>query len=135
MGDKCDLCQPFHSDLSSTGCQPCGECEQMIRARLEGASMQLTATELELELFADLYTADINGSSRIYDSLLDLEFNVTSARNLLDAVETRLNALESETIQVDGRQNLTLVEVSYMNLVVSVCTFLFTFYLLTIVSH
>lgn len=121
MGDKCDQCQPFNSDLSPAGCQPCGECEQMIRAGLEDASMQLRATEVKLDLFTALYNADINGSSRINDSLQGLDHNVTSVRNILDAVELRLDALELVTRQVDGRGNSTLVDVSYLAVSVWTC--------------
>ncbi len=112
IGTKCDACAPFHTDLSSNGCEPCGECEQSLREDLQTAVQEVELAEGDLDTFEALYRADIEGWSVINASVEVLSDGIASNTQRLDDLEDRFDDLEAVSEEVDEREEGILAEVS-----------------------
>ncbi len=111
-GTKCDECAPFHTDLSSDGCEPCGECEQSLKDDLQTAVQEVEQAEGNLDTFEALYRADIEGWSVINASVEVLIEGIASNTQRLDNFEDRFDDLEAASAAVNMREEDILAAVS-----------------------
>ena len=112
-GTKCDSCQPFHFNLSSGGCQPCGECEQMLQARLMDADSTLEGVVNDTEQLAGLIEADETGLGEVYATNLEIAANVTASEEYLDELGEQLQAFNSCLVSTETITQATENQVSY----------------------
>ena len=90
VGPKCDTCDTFHTTLTSAGCEPCGECEQMLRTQLQGAQSTLNVTMQDTDMFGMLLDADTRGFARVSVEMTEIESNISATRGYLNVLEARL---------------------------------------------
>ncbi len=122
-GDKCDRCAPFHSELSSTGCEPCGECEQNLREDLQTAKQELDTAEGGLDTFEALYDADTTACNAINSYVEELNETIANSTSRQDNLEDRLDSLNLTTSQLEGREIDLLAEVRPIEIVRYVYTY------------
>ena len=90
VGPKCDTCDTFHMALTSTGCEPCGECEQMLRTQLQTAQSTLNVTIQDTDTFGMLLDADMRGFARVSMGMTEVQSNISATRSYLNMLEARL---------------------------------------------
>ena len=90
VGPKCDACDTFHTALTSAGCEPCGECEQMLRTQLETAQGTLNVTIQDTDTFGMLLDADTREFARVSVGMAEIESNISATRSYLNMLEARL---------------------------------------------
>ena len=114
-GTKCDSCQPFHFNLSSSGCQPCGECEQTLLDRLRDVNSILEGVVNDTELLADLTEADMTGLGEVYTTNVEIAANVTASEEYLDALKGQLQALNTSVISTTTNTQSTADQVRQLH--------------------
>ena len=97
MGVKCDQCEPYHTNLSSSGCQPCSECEQSLRTNLSSTEDEQNHLSTDLLQLLSLQQANASGLEDVYALIGLLQENVTLSEEYLDTVEARLVVLNSKS--------------------------------------
>ena len=97
MGVKCDQCEPYYTNLSSSGCRPCGECEQGLRTNLSSTEDEQNCLSTDLLQLLSLQQANASGVEDVYMLLGLLQENVTLTEEYLDTIEARLVVLNSKT--------------------------------------
>ncbi len=104
VGDKCDMCALFHTNLTSQGCEPCGECEQNLRDDLQTAVQGLNEAENNLNTFEALYEVDISAWNVINSSIRELSERIVSTSSRLNDLEYRLDNINMTSSQVERRE-------------------------------
>ena len=112
-GDKCDQCQPFHNNLSPSGCEPCGECEQTLRNDLFDVADSAVTVATNISFFQTLYDSDINGFEEIEQLSVDINQNLSSTQTYLERVGGSLLTLNSSAVQVSAQVQATRSEIDY----------------------
>lgn len=97
MGIKCDQCEPYYTNLSSSGCQPCSECEQGLRTNLSSTEDEQNRLSTNLLQLLSLQQANASGVEDVYTLIGLLQENVTLTEEYLDTIEARLVVLNSKT--------------------------------------
>ena len=97
MGVKCDQCEPYYTNISSSGCQPCSECEQGLRTNLSSTEDEQNRLSTDLLRLLSLQQANASGVEDVYILIGLLQENVTITEEYLDTVEARLVVLNSKT--------------------------------------
>ena len=112
IGDKCDQCESFYTDLSPSGCQPCSQCEQDLR-------FNLTLTEVEHNLLSEslvrimsLVETNNSGFEDVFMFTELLQENVSVTDQYLDDIQARLKALNMSTTDFSFILNVTNENVS-----------------------
>ena len=90
VGPKCDTCDTFHMTLTSAGCEPCGECEQLLRMQHQAARNTLNVTIQDTETFGMLLDTDMRGFSGVRAEMTEIASNISATRTYLNMLETRL---------------------------------------------
>lgn len=96
-GTKCNQCLPFHSSLSSTGCQPCAGCESMLVHDLSNAQAGITALQQNFSIIVDFTNVDL-ASTLINSSLLDISIVGSILLLGLDVIEMDLSQLNDTAL-------------------------------------
>lgn len=99
-GDKCDQCEPFHTGLSPSGCQPCSQCEQKLRTNLTFARDEHNILSADLIQFMSLMQANVSGFEEVYMIIRLLQANLTATEQYLDIITSRLETLNSSTLDI-----------------------------------
>ena len=92
---KCDLCRPFTFNLSTSGCESCGECELGLRDDLERENEALVAIAAQEQLVLQLSEVDRRGLGEVGGVASELAGD-------LEEVGERLDQIESETDSVNA---------------------------------
>lgn len=101
-GVKCDLCQPFTFNLSTTGCESCGDCELELRDDLERESDILNNVSREVELVMQLSEVDMRGLEEVERVRDEVRQNAESVGVMLVAMETEVDDLNGSYIVTDN---------------------------------
>ena len=64
-GAKCDLCEPFNFNLTSSGCEPCGGCERSLRDDLKTEDGRLCSVAEQVDLLMQLSDTDMQGLGEV----------------------------------------------------------------------
>lgn len=95
-GVKCDQCEPYYTNLSSSGCQPCSECEQSLRTNLSSTENEQDHLSTDLLQLMLLQQANASGLEDVYMLIEPLQENLTVTEQYLDIIEARLVILNSK---------------------------------------
>ena len=107
-GARCDLCQPFTFDLSPSGCEPCGECEQSLRDDLERADEILANITEQEELVMQLSAVDQEGLGQVAQVADQLREDLVEVGGRLEQIEAAVASLnESYT---DTLETVSVIE-------------------------
>ena len=112
MGAKCDHCEPYFTNLSSFGCQPCSNCEQGLRANLSSSRAEQNHLYVDLMQLVSLQQANASGLEDMFVLIRLLQKNVTLLEEYLETVEDRLIALISKAADIASTINTTAERVS-----------------------
>lgn len=96
VGDKCNQCESYHTDLSPSGCRPCNQCEQNIRTNLTAAANEHNNTSTNLVQFMYLQQANISGFEEVDRLVSLLQDNLTTTDQYLDDLLGRLEVLNNK---------------------------------------
>ena len=114
MGDKCDQCEPYYTNLSSSGCQPCSECEQGLRTNLSFTEDEHDRLSADLVQLMSLQQANDSGLEDVYMLIRLLEENVTITEEYLNNTVDRLEVLNSKATGFRDNLNNTAERVSIL---------------------
>ena len=93
-GAKCDLCQPFAFNLSSSGCESCGECELQLKESLEREEEILEAVSDQEQLVLRLAEVDQRGLGEVMGVASELRGSVEEVGVRLEGIEAKLGSVE-----------------------------------------
>lgn len=113
IGGKCDQCELFHTNLSPSGCQPCGQCEQDLRTNLTMSEAEHNSLSESLLLLISLVESNTSGFENVYMLSGLLQDNVTRTDQYLKNIQTVLNALSISATDFSFILNATEENVSF----------------------
>ena len=96
VGDKCDQCESYHTDLSPSGCWPCSQCEQNLRINLTAAAYEHNRTSTNLVQFMSLQQTNVSGFEEVDRLVSLLQDNLTTTDQYLNNLLGRLEALNNK---------------------------------------
>ena len=136
VGTKCDQCEPFHTNLSSTGCEPCGPCEQSLIDQLLTANASLTQVISNASLLAMLHEADTTGLGEVHTTYSEINADITATEVYLDTQESRLQTVNASLMSVSAMANAASNQVRhYIHLVAGFVHMLHIFSMLANLPH
>ena len=113
VGDKCDQCEPYHTDLSSSGCQPCSQCELSLRDNLTLTEDEQNVLTAKLIQLVSLRQANASGFEEVLMLIQLLQDNVTATDQYLDDIVARLDTLNASATEFTALVNTTSERVSF----------------------
>ena len=90
-GAKCDLCEPFTFNLSTSGCESCGGCAQSLRRDLERQDAVLRNVSDQAELLRQLSAVDMEGLGEVERVASVLRGDIEGIAVTLSEIETQLD--------------------------------------------
>ena len=100
-GAKCDLCEPFHFNLTSSGCEPCGECEQSLRDDLEREAERLRLVTEMAEFLRRLSEADMQGLGEVERLRREMEEVVMATAEYLGQVGGQVAGVNASYVMLE----------------------------------
>lgn len=100
-GVKCNLCEPFHFDLTSSGCEPCGECEQGLRDDLETEAERLRLVTEMAEFLRQLSEADRQGLGEVERVRRELEEEAMATAEYLGQVGEQVAGVNASYVMLE----------------------------------
>ena len=97
-GAKCDLCQPFTFDLSPSGCESCGGCEQNLRVDLEREEEILANITEQEELVMRLSEVDQEGLGKVEEVADLIGQDLAEIGERLDQTQTEIVSVNESYI-------------------------------------
>ncbi len=99
-GIKCDECLPFHSTLSSSGCQPCSGCEHSLTLQLFAAEDSISAIRFNLSSFLALMSQDLAVNLLINSTVYAQFVRRLRSSEIFNVIEADLEALNGSTLNM-----------------------------------
>lgn len=114
-GVKCDQCLPFTFNLSTSGCESCGECEQSLRSDLGEEDAILGGILGQAHLLMQLSQVDMEGLGevmRVADGLRDdadmISDTLSEIESQVDWVNTSFTSIRETVARIDERVGIPL---------------------------
>ena len=113
-GVKCDLCEPFHFNLSLTGCEGCGECVQHLLDNLAAEDNALHNVTQTIDLLMQLPLVEMQGlaevdrvAGEVEEAALRIGETIEGQQNYTQSINDSYISLLARLIDIEERVSVS----------------------------